>query len=239
MNLIIDTGNSGTKLALYKDSVMMASSRCKRLTEKEIKNFTGKFPADRIIISSVIEIPGFLTGFARSINSELMVLTAAARLPFSIAYKTPDTLGPDRIAAIAGAYEKYPGSRSLIIDAGSAITFDFLNLNVYEGGNISPGIDMRFRALHKFTGRLPLVTRPDSFKSPGLTTEEAIGAGVVTGIVYEINEYIRTFEEKHKDLKVIMTGGDGLFLRGKINAKFYYHPEIVMDGLNYILEYNA
>ena len=107
------------------------------------------------------------------------------------------------------------------------------------GGNISPGIDMRFRALNKFTGKLPLMSRADDFSSPGTNTGDAIIAGVVNGVVYEINEYIRTFEEKHKDLKVIITGGDSIFLRERIIEGSIYLPDIVTDGLNYILEYNA
>jgi type III pantothenate kinase len=107
------------------------------------------------------------------------------------------------------------------------------------GGNISPGIDTRFRSLNMFTGKLPLLSRSENFTSPGLNTKDAIVAGVIMGVIFEINEYIRTFEEKHKHLKFIITGGDGEFLKGSIPEKVQYMPDIVTEGLNFILEYNA
>ena len=98
---------------------------------------------------------------------------------------------------------------------------------------------MRFKALNKFTDRLPLVSRTESYTFPGRNTTDAITAGVITGVTYEINEYIRTFENKHTDFKIILTGGDSEFLKDKINYHITYMPDIVIDGLNYILEYNA
>jgi type III pantothenate kinase len=127
----------------------------------------------------------------------------------------------------------------LVIDAGTAITFDFLSATKYNGGNISPGIDMRFRALNKFTIKLPLVARSEDFSFPARNTTDAIIAGVITGVTYEINEYIRTFKKKYKNLKIIITGGDSSFLKDKISAGVIYIPDIVIDGLNFILDYNA
>ncbi|MBK7712755.1 MAG: type III pantothenate kinase [Bacteroidales bacterium] len=171
--------------------------------------------------------------------SYVHILTYRSKLPFKIEYKTPATLGPDRIAGAAGAYNLFPESEILIIDSGSAITYDYLSAGIYKGGNISPGLNMRFKALNKFTGKLPLLTPARSFTDPGQNTADAILAGVITGVTYEINEYIRTFEKKSSDFKIIFTGGDSAFLKDKINHQFTYMPDIVIDGLNYILEYNA
>jgi type III pantothenate kinase len=239
MNLIIDIGNSGTKLAVFSEDRKIAFKRYEQLTKKVLEEFALKYSISKIISSSVKDTPQLISDFAAGRSARLVILTHNSKLPFSIAYQTPETLGTDRIAAIAGAYKTYPGSVALVIDAGTAITYDFLDGDTYKGGNISPGIDMRFRALNIFTGRLPLLSRSDDFTSPGTNTSDAIIAGVVTGVVYEINEYIRTFEEKHKDLKVIITGGDGLFLKERISEKNIYLPDIVIDGLNFILEYNA
>jgi len=239
MNLIIDTGNSGTKLAILSENRKVSSERIENLSEQILSEFCSNYHVGKIIISSVTNIPPFLSAFAASRGAILHVLSFRSKLPFSINYQTPETLGTDRIAAVAGAYELYQGSKILVIDAGTAITYDILIDKKYEGGNISPGIDMRFRALNTFTGRLPLVGRSDVFTSPGINTSDAIIAGVITGVVYEINEYIRTFEEKHNGLKVIITGGDGLYLKERISESFNYLPDIVTDGLNYILEYNA
>ncbi len=124
-------------------------------------------------------------------------------LPFKIEYETPETLGPDRIAAVAGAFNMFPGKEVLIIDAGTALTFDFLSGQCLQGGNISPGLTMRFKALNKFTDKLPLVSHQlKTFTFPGRNTTDAILAGVITGVTYEINEYIRTFENKHVDFKI-------------------------------------
>jgi type III pantothenate kinase len=167
------------------------------------------------------------------------VLSYKSKLPFKIEYNTPETLGTDRIAAVAGAFSLFPGSEILVIDAGTALTFEFLSTDTYKGGTISPGLTMRFKALNKFTDRLPLVSPTTNYSFPGQNTTDAIVAGVITGVVYEINEYIRTFENKHSDFNIILTGGDSEFLKDKINYQITYIPDIVIDGLNYILEYNA
>jgi type III pantothenate kinase len=239
MNLIIDIGNSGTKLALFSEKRKITSGRVEHLYAESLDKFCSNYPVGKIIISSVTDIPEFLSGFAEKRSVLLHLLSYRSKLPFSISYLTPETLGTDRIAAVAGAYDLYKGSEILVIDAGTAITYDILTGDKYEGGNISPGIDMRFRALNTFTGRLPMASRSNSFTSPGINTTDAIVAGVITGVVYEINEYIRTFEEKHKDSKVILTGGDGLYLKDRISGGCTYLPDIVTDGLNYILDYNA
>ena len=239
MNLIIDIGNSGTKLAIIEGTQKKSLSRYDELTEKILTDLLANNKLTRAIISSVKEIPLFLTKILEVKVDYLHILSYKSRLPFDVEYETPDTLGPDRIAAIAGAYLTFQGSDVLVIDAGTAITFDFLTGTKYKGGNISPGIDMRFKALNVFTGRLPLVSRGEDFSFPARKTTDAIAAGVITGVIYEINEYIRTFEKKHKDLKVIITGGDSSYLKDKITPRAIYMPDILIDGLNFILEYNA
>ena len=195
--------------------------------------------AEKAIIFSVRMIPPFVTELLSADISLVHILSSKSRLPFRIEYDTPETLGTDRIAGVAGAFNLFPGHELLIIDAGTAITYDYLSGGVYKGGNISPGLNTRFRALNSFTDRLPLVTLADNFTNPGKNTADSIMAGVITGVTYEINEYIRTFEKKKTDYKIILTGGDGGFLKDKINHQVTYMPDIVIDGLNIILEYNA
>jgi type III pantothenate kinase len=167
------------------------------------------------------------------------VLSHNTKLPFKNEYETPETLGPDRLAAIAGAFHLYPGRNVLIVDAGSAVTYDYLSGKTYKGGNISPGLSMRFRALHRFTGKLPLGSTLEKYSSPGKNTLEAIVAGVTDGLIFEINEYISMFQEKNIDSMVILTGGDSGYLKERISFKINYQPDLVLAGLNYILEYNA
>jgi type III pantothenate kinase len=239
MNLIVDIGNTSTKLAIYEDGKKIALSRLKDLNymvlDKELRGFS----IDRTIISSTKKLPPNITQLFYGSVTYVHILSYNSLLPFKIEYDTPETLGPDRIAAVAGAYNLFKDKDVLIIDAGTAITFDFLSGDTYKGGNISPGLSMRFRALNNFTDKLPLLSHTDNYSFPGRNTNDAITAGVITGVTYEINEYIRTFENKQTDFKIILTGGDSDFLKDKINYQVAYMPDIVIDGLNYILEYNA
>lgn len=239
MNLIVDMGNTAAKVAVYKGNERVSLYRVKDLTSEELRNKLAAFKIDKAIVCSVRKDSDPATDLMPLRIPYIHNLSSKSRLPFRIEYDTPETLGPDRLAAVAGASSLWPGSDVLIIDAGTAITYDYLSGKTYKGGNISPGISIRFKALNKFTGRLPLVEASEIFTSPGRNTTDAIVAGVVTGVIYEINEYIRTFEKKYSQVKVVLTGGDGGFLRSKIGHSVTFLPDIVIDGLNNILEYNA
>jgi len=239
MNLIIDIGNTSIKLAVYDNLKKILLARVKKINYPSLKKKLSHYKIDRAIISSVKEVPDSLKELLSISVPAVYILSHKSRLPFKIDYKTPETLGSDRIAAVTGAYNIFPGADVLIIDAGTAVTYDFLSGNTYKGGNISPGLRIRFMALNKFTGKLPLVVPTYDYIFPGTDTTNAIEAGVITGLTYEINEYIRTFKKLHSRGKIIMTGGDSAYLKDKINYKVIYEPDIVTDGLNYILNYNA
>ncbi len=239
MNLIVDIGNTSTKLAVFKGREKIFVSRINELSCEDLEKELWGFKVKRAIVSSVKELPPFISDLLFTNIPYVHVLSHKSKLPFKMEYETPETLGTDRIAAVAGAYRVFPDENVLIIDAGTAITFDFIIGNSYKGGNISPGIDMRFRALNNFTGKLPLIEKSPDFSFPGKNTTDAILAGVIAGVTYEINEYIRTFKKRHKNIKIIMTGGDSGFLKERLSYKTHYMPDIVIDGLNYILGYNA
>ncbi|MGA1978383.1 MAG: type III pantothenate kinase [Bacteroidales bacterium] len=241
MNLVFDIGNTSTKIALFEGKKKIKSLRTKAFHSEGLNRILSPYKnkIDRAIISSVRDLPEFIIDLATLDIPYVHVLSYNSRLPFKNEYQTPETLGPDRIAAVAGACFYFHGKKVLIIDAGSAITFDFLSGRTYKGGNISPGLSMRFRALNKFTGRLPLASTTEKFCSPGRNTLEAITAGVIKGLVFEINEYIRTFEKKHSDPIIVLTGGDSGYLKDRLDYKIKYMPDLVIDGLNYILECNA
>ena len=239
MNLIIDIGNTATKLAIYDGNEKKALIRADKLSQEELEKKLSAFKIENAIISSVKTTADELIDSLTARIPYVHYLSFRSRLPFAIEYDTPETLGPDRIAAVGGAYLYFPGAEILVIDAGTAITYDYLIGKTYKGGNISPGLGIRFKALNKFTGRLPLVAPSDIYTFPGRNTIDAIVAGVLSGVIYEINEYIRTFEKKYTQVKVVLTGGDGEYLKGKINHQVNYIPDLVIDGLNYILECNA
>ncbi len=239
MNVIYDIGNSVNKLAVYDKEVKIMSLRTREHSCEKLRDKISPFRLDKMIICSVKDLPDFLYDLM-SVNIPFVhILNSKSKLPFRNEYETPETLGPDRLASVAGAMLHFPGEEVLIIDTGTAITYDLLSGSKYKGGNISPGLTMRFRALHKFTDKLPHESLSGEFSFPGRNTSDAIKAGVITGVVYEINEYIRTFKKDHNKLKVIITGGDSEFLKDRIRYRARHIPDLVLDGLNYILEYNA
>ena len=239
MNLIIDIGNTTTKLAIFEGHEKVSVSRINELSCEELEKNLSGLKIKRAIISSVKKLHPLIYELFFTNIPFVHVLSHKSKLPFRVEYETPETLGTDRIAAVAGAFNLFPGEEVLVIDAGTAITFDFLLAGIYRGGNISPGIAMRFKALNKFTGKLPLVSQTENYTFPGRNTTDAIVAGVISGVTYEINEYIRTFEKKYTDFKILLTGGDSGYLKNKIDHQLTYVPDIVIDGLNIILEYNA
>jgi type III pantothenate kinase len=241
MNLIFDIGNTATKMALYDGYEKITSLRTKQFSWNRLEEIFSPYldKINRAMLSTTRNTPEFIIDMATLGIPYVQVLTSKTKLPFKNEYETPETLGPDRIAAVAGAYYLYPGRNVLIIDAGSAVTYDYLSGKTYKGGNISPGLSMRFKALHRFSDKLPLGSTLEKYDSPGKNTLNAITAGVIDGLIFEINEYIKAFREKNIDSMVLLTGGDSGYLKDRIGYKVNYQPDLVLDGLNHILEYNA
>lgn len=241
MNLIFDIGNTATKIAVYDGDEKKTSLFTKQFGWNRLKDifqpYTDKI--DRAMVSTVRDTPEFIIDLATHGISEVHVLSPQTKLPFRNAYETPETLGSDRIAAIAGAYYLYPGRNVLIIDAGSAVTYDYLAGKTFIGGNISPGLSMRFKALHRYMHKFPFGSTLEKYSSPGKNILESLAAGVIDGLIYEINDYIGSFQEEYIDSMIIMTGGDSGYLKDRLGYNFNYQPDLVLDGLNHILEYNS
>jgi len=160
-------------------------------------------------------------------------------IPIHNNYKTINSLGQDRIGLVSAAFFKFPNENSLVVDIGTCITYDFIDSkNIYHGGAISPGINMRYNSLNKFTSNLPLLKYNNVEKMIGSNTDESIHIGVNNGIVGEINEYINRLEEKYLKLNVIITGGDSTFLLNKIKNAIFADQDFLAIGLNNILKYN-
>jgi type III pantothenate kinase len=212
-----------------------------QLTVNHLKMLKDEHPQmKQAILSSVktvdLEILQFLTG-----NFDFFIeLDHHTELPIENLYETPETLGKDRLAAAVGANELFPDQNLLIIDAGTAITYDLVSeKNQFVGGNISPGLQMRFNALNHFTGKLPLVSYSNEFQPIGKNTTDAIRAGVQNGILYEIDRTIDLFNRNYQNLQIVMTGGDSIFFDKKLNYSIFVHFNITLIGLNRILEHNA
>ena len=161
-------------------------------------------------------------------------------LPIQNLYSTPETLGVDRIAAVCGAQTTFPNEKCLVIDMGSCITYDYLNeKGEYHGGSISPGLNMRFKAVHTFTAKLPLVKPLADPALIGTTTASNIQSGVINGLTEEIKGIISLYQHKFGNIRVILCGGDAHFFENKLKGVIFAIPELVLIGLNSILSHNV
>ncbi|MGQ1890911.1 type III pantothenate kinase [Thermophagus sp. OGC60D27] len=238
MNLAIDQGNSSIKMGFFDKGNLIATYKLIFPDQKKISELYRLHQPNKVILSSVTKETKLIEQYFQSQKIPFHLLDHTTPLPFRHQYKTPETLGLDRLAAIAGALTLYPQENLLVVDAGTAITFDLVVNNTFVGGNISPGIHMRFMALHQFTKGLPKI-EPGRSDFWGRSTEEAIRSGVQNGIALEIDAYIERTRQQYPDIKTIMTGGDADFFVTYTKNIIFVHPNLVLYGLNRILEYDA
>lgn len=241
MNLIIDIGNTNTKLAVFEQNKLLKTRRCS--VEKlpaEVGKICIQFSKiEQLLVSSVIEFSDRLFS-ELSQYGKVCVLNHKLKMPFKNLYTTPETLGLDRLALAAAATQQYPNTNTLIIDAGTCITYDFVDANAqYLGGAISPGLQMRYNALHNQTAQLPLLQPSDTNSYIGSTTNTSIHSGVVHGIVQEIQGVISTYSSDYSDLTVILTGGDANFLLKQFKISIFANSNFLLEGLNFLLDYNT
>ncbi|MGL5318500.1 MAG: type III pantothenate kinase [Bacteroidales bacterium] len=240
MNLVIDQGNTFAKIGIFDNDIVIHVQQYSAIETALLENLVSQFSIDCAILSTVKDIDPEILCFLRTHIQYFIELNHETALPFRIAYKTPHTLGRDRIAAVAGVFENNKGKNCLVIDAGTAITYDFIDSDgIYHGGNISPGIEMRFRALHQFTGKLPKIEPEGDLPVLGYNTETAIRSGVMQGVFYEVNGYIHELQGKYPDLLVFLTGGSIKYFEDRVKSTIFADNNIVLKGLNCIINYNA
>ncbi|MGI6815976.1 type III pantothenate kinase [Bacteroides sp. KG123] len=239
MNLIIDIGNTMAKMAAFSGKTIVEVVYDSNCTLDHLPEFCRKYSFEKAIVATVIDIGGQVRERLKTLSFPLLWLDEKTLLPVENLYETPLTLGYDRIAAVVGANEQYPGRDILVIDAGTCITYEFIDAAArYHGGNISPGMQMRFKALHRFTGRLPLVAAGGRLLPMGKDTDTAIRAGVLKGIEYEMAGYIRAMKHKYPELLVFLTGGDDFSFDTNLKNIIFADRFLVLKGLNRILNYN-
>ncbi|MBE0663377.1 MAG: type III pantothenate kinase [Bacteroidales bacterium] len=238
-NVIIDLGNTLFKVAVFDKNILLSIRVFKNGSYSRIGNYLKVLPQQSYcILSSVVNYPDTLKVLLNE-HFKTIILNPGTALPVVNSYKTPETLGKDRIAAAVAAWHAFPGKNLLVIDAGTAITMDLVtNDGNFVGGAISPGIDMRFKALHTFTGKLPLVKRKNIKYLTGATTEESISTGVINGIAVEIDGIIDKYKLLYPDLTIIFGGGDSKFLHKRLKNSIFALPNPVINGLQIILNYN-
>ena len=241
MNLIVDVGNTFVKFAVFKHNELIHKASF------EVSEFASnyelirhEFPhVEACIISSVGRLSKAQIAIIKD-DLEVFELNHKAKLPFKNLYKTPETLGVDRIALASASVKQFPENNVLIIDAGTCITYDFVSdKNAYLGGAISPGIRLRYQALHNLTANLPLLKKDQPKTIIGDTTESSIHSGVVIGVVKEIDGVIDHYKAGHQDLTVILTGGDAKFLSNQLKNSIFANSNFLLEGLNFILEFNS
>jgi len=240
LNLIIEQGNSATKIAVYNQSQMAFSSVYEDFNESDLIDLLSQYPLKNGILSTVTEAKKELIACLSDRLQRFFFFDECVLVPLDIRYQRPETLGKDRIAAAVGAHFLQPETDLLVIDAGTAVTYELVTAQgIYLGGNISPGMAIRFHALNVFTKRLPLVSEKEDVPLLGTSTETAILAGVVNGMIYEMDGFIDELRKKYPALFVFLTGGHSFYFEKRLKNTIFAVANLVLIGLNRILEYNV
>ncbi|MBP7477414.1 MAG: type III pantothenate kinase [Chitinophagales bacterium] len=236
MHLILDVGNTATKYAVFKNSDLIAHGIVE--SDSSIAQLPYGFKA--CLIGASGNIPPSLTHELDQLNIPYARFNHQMPIPIINAYETPQTLGPDRLAAVIGAAEEFPKSDILVINAGTCITYDLITSEgKYCGGAISPGLRMRFRAMSEFTAHLPLIEDIQG-ENPllGRNTNACLKSGTIHGIAAEIEGFIDRFKLNYPNLRPILTGGDAEFLECQMKIEIFVSKFLVLKGLNAVLIHN-
>lgn len=248
MNLCIDQGNSRTKVALMTDEgKLMNHFIYKTFSSADVERLFDLYDISDSIISSVVNVEAAIVNTLARRSQHFVLFDHNTPVPIRNGYDTPETLGQDRLAAAVGAKSLCPNENLLIIDVGSAITYDFVSAEgEYMGGNIAPGLKMRFTVLQRMATKLPLVEADENELIPlfGKNTRDAIAAGVIRGTAYEVKGYMRTLREKVPRFQTYVTGGNAAYILNNVRSsrtekrELHFEKHLVLIGLNTILVYN-
>jgi type III pantothenate kinase len=239
MNLVVDIGNSRIKYAFFEDGIIQSQNTVEPSASETIFHDVWMNKGTRAILSASGKLDdSFLQKLKNEV--EVIVFDHNTKLPVTIAYDTPETLGKDRIAGAVAAWKMFPGESSLIIDMGTCITTNIINTKgEYLGGTISPGVQMRTKAMAAFTENLPLVDLELPKELIGRNTITALQNGVIRGTYYEIQTFIDNVKPIFGINNVILTGGDAKIFGNLLNFEIFALPNLVLSGLHEILQYNA
>lgn len=239
MNLVLDIGNTRTKLGLFRENLLVEQAIWQDWTLEELESYGKQTGVENIIISSVAEPDSRMLESLR-LNFEAMELNHQTPLPFLNTYQTPLTLGKDRLAGVAGVMARFEGENCLVVDCGTCIKYDLITSEgIYKGGNIAPGASMRLKAMHHFTARLPEAPMAMPEDWVGTSTETALQNGALKGTALEIEGFARLFGQKASPLRVVLTGGDAAFFVQYLDIhNLVIEKNLTLIGLNRILNFN-
>jgi len=241
MKLVIDIGNTLSKVAVFDGADIVELNTTQKISVEYFQNLLKSLQdIQSSIIAHVADIDEQIINYLASVLN-LIVLSETTPLPFVNKYETPLSLGYDRIAAVAGASGIFPNQNVLVIDAGSCITYDFIKSGKeYMGGGISPGLKMRFSALNTFTDKLPLINSDleKSVRLIGTDTKKSILSGVQNGILHEVDGIIDSYKMLFPGIKIVLSGGNYKYFDKTLKNNIFATPNIVLRGLNRILDFN-
>ena len=239
MNLIIDIGNTYTKFALFQVGELQELQHSSDAWQEVLEQIVADTHIEQSIISSVVNIPPNLLEYVRTLPFPHLFLRSNTPIPLQLNYQSLQTIGVDRIAAAVGARNACPDSNILLVDAGTAITYDFLSADgVYHGGNIAPGKQLRFTSMHNRIPQLPIVDENGEAPICGNDTPKALRGGVIQGIIHEINGYLQYYKQTYPNVILAITGGDARLFEPYLTMhQLHTDPYLVLKGLNYILNY--
>lgn len=240
MIFCFDLGNSRLKCGVMQQGELLREIF---FTEEnlleEVRVALGEYKPVASILSSVVDHPQALEDLLAA-HTSFLKLHHTLHLPIQLVYEKPETLGVDRIALAAGAWSMFPGQHSLIIGTGSAITYNFVHkTGAFLGGGISPGIDMRFRALHAFTDKLPEIKQDAQYSFIGYNTKQSILSGVQEGALAEVEGMIAAYSRRYSNFNALLTGGNLDFFASRLKSKIFASPYLLYKGLNSIVERNV
>lgn len=238
MKIIIDEGNTNVKIAVYQlDNLLELIIITISELEDNVLALYQKYPIRAMIVSSVGK---HAYNVVKKMDLPKVVFVERdLPVPFQNLYQTPHTLGFDRIALVVAAVSQFPNSNVLVIDAGTCVTYDFVDeKRNYHGGAISPGLQMRLKAMHHYTAKLPLITISKEVSSfIGRNTNDSLQIGAVLGLANEIDGFINMYTQNYDNLKVVLTGGDAINLCKQLKSTIFVRPNFLLDGLNSLLTY--
>jgi type III pantothenate kinase len=233
MLITIDVGNSRIKVAVFEQNTQIELFAFELIdAQKKIENILKKYPsATHSVISNVGKLNATVLNYLQT-HTSLQVINHETKFPFNNLYATPKTLGIDRMVVAAGAVLKYPNQNRLVIDAGTCITYDFIDeKDNYLGGAISPGIKIRYKSLNDYTANLPLLEKKEIEHYIGNSTENSIHSGIINGICHEIDGFISQYSLKNQDLTIILTGGDADFLAKRLKSTIFANSNFLLESL--------
>lgn len=236
MNLLADNGNTALKIGLSDGVRLMRTWSTRSNSWEQIQQEISEYEIDSLLISSVAPLPKAFEAWLTQ-HQEALYLGPDTPLPIVNAYTSKQTLGPDRLSNAVAAARLFPKTPVLCIDMGTCIKYDFIDSQAtYLGGAIAPGFEMRLNMLHRGTGALPLLPRPDRFPELiGRNTAESIYSGVCYGILAETEAALNLYSAEYAGLKAILTGGDSAFFLPKLKSSIFAVPDLSLQGLQVIL----